>query len=541
MLSVVGEETKAQTEEEVALQLQQEKQDLEHNIEATAKLIEQLWFYQYRNYQIPLQVLPVQIELIAKLQASSEQADIHLASYADECTRIMALSVQTYREYLEMKDQAVVDGKILALTTDKIDELVQEYQQHVRAQINNYTIERSILETDLQAYFSRLLSIKQKLDGSHSEVEEHKTIQTDRMEKFKNDYLTKYQKAYHLKIIEQQGDNFLALCEFGQIEKLKIYLARYVTQATRQNCVNRLWPMRQGNIDGFATRGLHMACYHGQLNIVHLLLQEGADPRLPDEEGYTPLHRLMMQPDHFNWQDIVSLILERYPTALDATGVYNRRPLHTAVHFGHVDAVNYLLKHGVNINAAETTIDCYGRTPLHVAVFRNNPYLVRLLLENGANIFILNKNGETPIVEAMAYQLTEIVEVFTTFINTVITRQCAKIVENIGGNEISVDTTTHMIAQVQGIIGSMQQMVLALQTATVVQVETPVSEVEVVVPVVKAEQPAAPDVPSTSDDVNIGALTQLNLHATRTTTSDSPEHTKPGAIVPPNEHAAKPS
>lgn len=37
---------------------------------------------------------------------------------------------------------------------------------------------------------------------------------------------------------------------------------------------------------------LHRACYKGYKDIVRLLLSEGADPQLADNDGMTPLHKV---------------------------------------------------------------------------------------------------------------------------------------------------------------------------------------------------------------------------------------------------------
>lgn len=67
--------------------------------------------------------------------------------------------------------------------------------------------------------------------------------------------------------------------------------------------------------------------------------------------------------------------------------------MHRASYNGHTSVIEYLLKHGGNVNSK--TID--GLTPLHSACRWNKARAASLLLQNGANINSLSNGGQTPL------------------------------------------------------------------------------------------------------------------------------------------------
>ena len=73
-------------------------------------------------------------------------------------------------------------------------------------------------------------------------------------------------------------------------------------------------------------------------------------------------------------------------------------PLHLAALKGHVDVVDFLLKHGAEIDPVSTD----GDTPLHLAAASGNVAVVRHLLDEGADRSIRDFSGSTPYNVAMA-------------------------------------------------------------------------------------------------------------------------------------------
>jgi len=66
-----------------------------------------------------------------------------------------------------------------------------------------------------------------------------------------------------------------------------------------------------------------------------------------------------------------------------------------AVEWGKLDAVNYFLDKGVDVNAP----DFRGDTPLHktATIAGDQVEIARILIEHGANVNAVNKRGSTPL------------------------------------------------------------------------------------------------------------------------------------------------
>ena len=101
---------------------------------------------------------------------------------------------------------------------------------------------------------------------------------------------------------------------------------------------------------------LHWACFNGRVGVAKKLVRDfGADPRLANGSGSTPLH--------------------------------------CAVQVGEAELVSFFVGLGVEVNAQ----DIHGDTPLHEAVSFEQGDLVEMLLRNSdVDSSVTNHNGQTP-------------------------------------------------------------------------------------------------------------------------------------------------
>ncbi|MGK0185911.1 MAG: ankyrin repeat protein [Verrucomicrobiales bacterium] len=121
-----------------------------------------------------------------------------------------------------------------------------------------------------------------------------------------------------------------------------------------------------------------LAARTADMPFMKLLIEHGADFRLPNKQGRTPL--------------------------LAATGVVlGPEADEAATHDEAVLAADYLLKLGADISI----VDKEGDTVMHAATYKQSPKLVRFLAENGADINIWNRKnsrGWTPLLIAQGFR-----------------------------------------------------------------------------------------------------------------------------------------
>jgi ankyrin repeat protein len=122
-----------------------------------------------------------------------------------------------------------------------------------------------------------------------------------------------------------------------------------------------------------------MAAMTADLPLMRALLDQGADPLLPNAENSTPL--------------------------MAAAGVTVRAPgEEPGTEAEAIEALETLLKLGGDIN----TVDDNGETAMHGAAYKNVPRVVQWLADHGANIEVWNRKndyGWTPLTIAEGYRV----------------------------------------------------------------------------------------------------------------------------------------
>jgi hypothetical protein len=138
----------------------------------------------------------------------------------------------------------------------------------------------------------------------------------------------------------------------------------------------------------YSMKDLVAAAKRGDAHAVHRLLEDGADVRAVDADGYTALHWAGIR-GHFRiFRELLGA-----GAPVDAVGADGGTPLHWACHHDRADMVELLLDAGADL----TVKNRWGRTALHVAARRGNAEVARLLLRRGADPNAATREGWTPL------------------------------------------------------------------------------------------------------------------------------------------------
>ncbi|CAB0044933.1 unnamed protein product [Trichogramma brassicae] len=188
-------------------------------------------------------------------------------------------------------------------------------------------------------------------------------------------------------------------------------------------------------LDKYGNTALHVALIHNQMKVAEMLIRNGANPNLANEEGLTPLHAICQRKQDDNLINLFymtnnNLCQRVYANVFDKFG---RTPLHLALARGHKNVVETLLRYGADLNLANAqgltpirymcnsnyhdflanvlleistdkyvtipidTLDKYGNTALHVALIHNQMKVAEMLIRNGADPHLVNEEGLTPL------------------------------------------------------------------------------------------------------------------------------------------------
>ncbi|KAK9751264.1 Ankyrin repeats (3 copies) [Popillia japonica] len=186
---------------------------------------------------------------------------------------------------------------------------------------------------------------------------------------------------------------------------------------------------------------LHLVIQNGDINIVKLLLDEGADPNLADKYDEISLHAAVNAGN----LDVIEELLRR-GADINRKNISNRAPLQFAAEKGNTEVLRMLLEQEwINIENDCVDAACFsaifggnpdlmnllldritdvnvtaknGDTLLHTAVLHRKLNIAALLMERGANKNAKNKWGNTPLYCAVASENKDMVELLLVIIAT---------------------------------------------------------------------------------------------------------------------------
>ena len=126
---------------------------------------------------------------------------------------------------------------------------------------------------------------------------------------------------------------------------------------------------------------LHLAAEQGHVELCRALIQCGANPRLTDRWGMTPMYRPMQCRDRLQTARLMEVLI-RGGGELNGAERKGWTPLMYAVAVGNLELARLTVEHGADVTVADDN----GSTALERAVGNGLSDIVRFLLDKGAEI-----------------------------------------------------------------------------------------------------------------------------------------------------------
>ena len=165
-------------------------------------------------------------------------------------------------------------------------------------------------------------------------------------------------------------------------------------EATQENDLNSIKSILKNRTididqyDNFGRTALIYATIYQYTEIVYLLLKNGANPQLEDQDNKkTSLH---YSSENGNLE--ITALLIKFQSTLSPQDDMKQTPLHSALNMGHLDIAKLLIKYGADINNRSKN----GVTPLHYCAQFGFNELIKILLHKGAKIDAKDNKLQTP-------------------------------------------------------------------------------------------------------------------------------------------------
>lgn len=149
------------------------------------------------------------------------------------------------------------------------------------------------------------------------------------------------------------------------------------------------------------------AIIKNNIELVKLLLSRDCRIDITDQEGRS----LLYLPIKYDYSDIVNLLIEYNKQSIgisivDVKDKFNNIPLHYAIFFKNIKAIDMLLQSNSNTN----TLDEDGNNSLHLAIYTKNYDICKKIINSDVNINAKTIIGESALHIACNFQFENIVK-----------------------------------------------------------------------------------------------------------------------------------
>lgn len=227
----------------------------------------------------------------------------------------------------------------------------------------------------------------------------------------------------------------LMASRWDNLEIAKFFLEKKVNVNAQIHCNNG-----KNNCSEKGQTALLFAIENGNLELVNLLLENGADPNLENKEGNPPLFIPLSTIYLKNSDEIIKTLLEHkanpnfiakdvsknpllllaikrvpkdivqmfldFGAEVNSHNNLNETGLYIAVGEKNLDMCSLLIKYGADVNLAK-----FGKTPLMAAAHNGSENMVKFLLSNNADKTLKDKSGSTALDYAKLGKHQKIIEI----------------------------------------------------------------------------------------------------------------------------------
>ncbi|KAL3846985.1 hypothetical protein ACJMK2_017925 [Sinanodonta woodiana] len=130
-----------------------------------------------------------------------------------------------------------------------------------------------------------------------------------------------------------------------------------------------------------------------QDNVMQMLIKEGADTDIGDNDGLLPIHVCVS----YRKPELLKILLEA-GASVDGQDTKGRTALYFSALYGYTEMLPLLFQYCCDVN-----LPSYFGTPLQTGIVKCNADIVKLLLENGANIVDKIKDKRSAYYKASNY------------------------------------------------------------------------------------------------------------------------------------------
>ena len=160
---------------------------------------------------------------------------------------------------------------------------------------------------------------------------------------------------------------------------------------------------------------------NSNVELLQILMKFGSNPNAARHDG-SGLHSVARKLTSMfgagcccekavNCQKVAEVLLEAGADINLRNNSEGSTPLHEAVRYGRIEAVEFFLKKGADVNAQDNT----GRTPLHWAASTGMEAIVKLLLDKGSDPLAVDNSSNAPWMVAMKYKFDSIARLLCSF------------------------------------------------------------------------------------------------------------------------------